>query len=255
MAALTGGLRVGSWNVREGLPDGTDDPAGRVTAMADLAAALAAYPVDVLALQEVDFDPSGASAVLDALRAHTPLRHVYAEPVSPSAYLAGHAAGVGIASRVPVVEHGLELMPNPGLRLQWRGEAVYSFEKGMIAGAVELAGLRVTVTSVHLFPFRRFGRTPEEPEFAPIWRDLADQLGKFADEPLVVCGDFNTPRRDLLLRAADRPLSRAVGERPTHRGLPIDDILYSADFAEVATPDVVRTFSDHDLCVAHLAPA
>lgn len=250
---MTGVLRVGSWNAREGLPDHCTTVAARPDALARLVALLAEYGVDVLALQEIDFDPVGRSEVLEALQDSTPLGHVYAEPLSPSTYLPDHHAGLGIASRVPIVGHGLDLLPNPGLQIETDGRRMHSFEKGMIAGTVELGDLRVTVASVHAFPFRRFGRTPDEAAFAPIWQTLADELGKFDGDPLVVCGDFNTPRRDLLLDVSERVLTRAIGDRPTHRGQPIDDILYSAELAPVAEPIVIPTCSDHELCLAYLA--
>lgn len=251
---MTSLLRVGSWNAREGLPEHCTTVAAQPDALAPLVALLAEYDVDVLALQEIDFDPVGRSAVLDALR-DSPLGHVYAEPLSPSTYLPDHRAGLGIASRVPIVGHGLDLLPNPGLQIEANGQRMHSFEKGMIAGTVEFDGLRVTVASVHALPFRRFGRTPDEAEFAPIWQALADELGKFDGDPLVVCGDFNTPRRDLLLDVSDRVLARAIGDRPTHRGQSTDDILYSTELIPAAEPLVLPTCSDHELCLVYLAPS
>ena len=248
-------IRVASWNVREGLPDHSADPADRPAALAALTAQVRAQALDVLALQEIDVDPAGWSAVLAALREDTPLRYAHSGVLSPSTYLPGHHAAIGLASRVPIAGHGLDLLPNPGLTAERDGRPMTSYDKGLIAGTVELSGLRVTLVSVHALPFRRFGRTPEEPAFAPVWRAMADRIGKLGDGPLVVCGDFNTPRRDLLLGVADRPLARAVGDRPTHRGRATDDILYSAELALAGEPLVLPGFSDHDLCVAGLVRA
>jgi endonuclease/exonuclease/phosphatase family metal-dependent hydrolase len=251
VAAAVNGLRVASWNVREGLPDQSTDLEDRPAALAALVAQVIDQRIDVLALQEVDFDVIGRSAVLAALRTETALEYVHAEALSPSSYLPGHRAGVGLASRVPIAAPGLDLLPNPRLAV---GQ-ITTYDKGAIWGTIQTGDLRVTLVSVHAFPFRRFGRTPDEAEFAPIWQSLADQLGKLGDDPLVVCGDFNTPRRDLLLSAVDRQLVRAIGARPTHRGLPIDDILYSAELVVSGAPLVLASFSDHDLCVVTLARA
>jgi endonuclease/exonuclease/phosphatase family metal-dependent hydrolase len=250
VAAAVTGLRVASWNVREGLPDRSTDVEDRPAALAALVAQVIDQRIDVLALQEVDFDVIGRSAVLAALRTETALEYVYAEPLSPSSYLPGHRAGLGLASRVPIAGQSLELLPNPRLAV---GELT-SYDKGAVAGTIQAGDLRVMLVSVHAFPFRRFGRTPDEAEFAPIWQALASQLGKLGDGALVVCGDFNTARRDLLLGATARPLARAIGNRPTHRGQSIDDILYSADLV-AGQPLVLPSFSDHDLCVVTLARA
>ena len=111
----------------------------------------------------------------------------------------------------------------------------------------------LTVVSLHALPFRRFGRQPEEPEFSRIWQALADLLHNYRDGPLVVAGDFNTRHRTLVLDAAERPLTRAVGDRPTHRGQPTDDVLYTEELVQRAEPRVIPTFSDHALCVVELA--
>jgi endonuclease/exonuclease/phosphatase family metal-dependent hydrolase len=250
MSPMSSGLRVASWNVREGLPHPSTDPLDRPAALGSLAALVIEQGIDVLAMQEVDHDVIGRSAVLTTLRAETDLQYVHAVPLSPSSFLPGYRSGLAIASRVPIAGRVLERLPNPDLAV---GE-MRSYDKGALAGTVSVGELRVTVVSVHAFPFRRFGHTPEETRFAPVWQALADLLGKL-DDPLVVCGDFNTPRRDLLTGRTDRPLARAIGDRPTHRGQPTDDILYSADLVPAAEPRVLRGFSDHDLCVVTLLPS
>jgi endonuclease/exonuclease/phosphatase family metal-dependent hydrolase len=244
------GLRIGSWNVREGLPDPSTDPLDRPAALASLAALVIEQRIDVLAMQEVDYDVIGRSSVLTTLRTETALQYIHADQLSPSSYLPGYRSGLALASRTPIVGRGMERFPNPGLVT---GD-MRSYDKGVLAGTVQAGGMRLTVVTAHSFPFRRFGATPDENRFAPVWQALAEHLGKL-DDPLVLCGDFNTPRRELLTARTDRPLSRAIGDRPTHRGLATDDILYSAGLTVSGTPRVLDSFSDHDLCVATFEPA
>jgi len=250
-------VRVGTWNVREGLPDRSCAPEDRPAAMREFAKLVNEAAVDVLAVQEMDFDPAGRSMVRDTLRSATALEHVYAEPLSPSAYLPGHRSGLAIASRVPVLAHGLDLLPNPRLRNGPGPAGMVSYDKGLIAGTVRCAdqdgAAGLTVVSLHALPFRRFGRQPEEPEFSRIWQALADLLHNYRDGPLVVAGDFNTRHRALVLDAAERSLSRAIGDLPTHRGQPTDDVLYTDELVQRAEPQVIRNFSDHGLFVVELA--
>lgn len=242
-------IRVGSWNVREGLPAKSLDPEDRPAALASLIALVIEHRIDVLAMQEVDFDVIGRSSVLAALRTQTALEHIHAEPLSPSSFLPGFRAGLALASRVPIAGAGLRRLPNPGLS---KGEQA-TYDKGSIAGTVQLDGQRLGVVSVHSFPFLRFGRSAEESEFAPIWRAMADRIGKMGEDPVVVGGDFNTPDRELLLRNTPFPMYRAVGDRPTHCGRATDDILYTGDLVLTEQARILASFSDHDLCVATFA--
>jgi len=244
-------IRIGSWNVREGLPGQSSDPEDRPAGLASLVALVIEQKLDVLAMQRVDFDVIGRSTILAALRTQTALENIHAGPLSPSSFQPGHQSGLALASRVPIAGYGLRRLPNPGLSIG--SEATY--DKGSIAGTVELDGMRLTVVSVHGFPFDRFGRRPEEPEFGPIWRAMAERTGKLGDVPLVVCGDFATARRDLFLRNTAIPLVASIGDRPTSCGQATDDILYSDRLVPAGESRVLASFSDHDLCVAAFTPA
>jgi len=244
-------IRIGSWNLREGLPGQSSDPEDRPAGLAALVALVIEQKLDVLAMQRVDFDVIGRSAVLAALRTQTALENIHAEPLSPSSFQPGHQSGLALASRVPIAGYGLRRLPNPGLS----SGSLATYDKGSIAGAVELDGIRLTVLSLHGFAFHQFGRRPEEAEFAPIWRALAERIGKLREEPLVVCGDFATARRDLFLRNVPMPLTPSIGDRPTSLGQATDDILYSDQLVPAEEPRVLATFSDHDLCVATFTAA
>jgi len=67
----------------------------------------------------------------------------------------------------------------------------------------------------------------------------------------VVCGALPGDLRDLL-GTGHRPLASAIGDRPTHRGVHADDILYSVELAVSGPPLVLPSFSTHDLCVVTL---
>jgi endonuclease/exonuclease/phosphatase family metal-dependent hydrolase len=75
-------LRFATWNVQEGMPEGATDPRERPGGLAALVRVAHEHSIDVLALQEVDFDKSGRSSVLEALCAETELREVRSHVLS-----------------------------------------------------------------------------------------------------------------------------------------------------------------------------
>lgn len=252
MAALTGRIRIGSWNVREGLPTSSDDPADRPAALDEMVALVRAHQVDVLALQEVDFAPDGESTVLSALLGRTELQYAAGFALSDSSFEAGAKAGVAVVSRYPLAGIDSFLLPNPGLS---KGQGPRRFtlhDKGVVACTIDFGLTELMVASLHAFPFHRFGRDAGDPAFAGVWQAISANLPRRPDGQLVICGDFNTEERGLLLDSFVPSMDRAFPGRPTHHGKEIDDILFSAGLACDERPELVDNFSDHDLCLVDL---
>jgi endonuclease/exonuclease/phosphatase family metal-dependent hydrolase len=162
-------------------------------------------------------------------------------------------AGLGVLSRYPIRQWRLHLLQNPELRAVHDGVEMLSHDKGVLVCTLIIPNGSIDVASLHVFPFHRFGRTAQDAEFGRVWTSLADGANHSSTRSIVLAGDFNTPQRTLALRALHRPFVSAVGDRPTHNGQSIDDILYSSDLSPVRPVEVVPTFSDHHFCVAELA--
>ena len=250
MAAVTSPtIRIGTWNVQEGRIDGRDVMhAEDVTALH--AAVEEVRGAHVLALQEVPFNADGRSPFLDMISAGSSLEHVYTETLSPSMFDADRESGLAILSTIPMRPIHFATLPNPELTHDWGAEYKRTFDKGMIAVTLDWYGADVTVGSVHSFPFHRFGRTANDPEFEHIWEVLAGQIEELPHQQLAVCGDFNTEIRELVLSRLRRPLDRTFPGMVTSRKLQIDDILHSPTLTLDSMPRTVPTFSDHKLCVA-----
>ncbi|MEV0595826.1 endonuclease/exonuclease/phosphatase family protein [Nonomuraea cavernae] len=233
-------IRVGTWNVHEGVTDHGD-------VLDEAVEHVLAERLDLLALQEVPFpEGSRSSPLLTELAERTRLRHYQANVLSPSWLVQGKRSGVAVASRFPIETAAVAVLPNPRLE---RG-GMLSFDKGTVTARVRAMGRLVAMTSLHMPPFHRFGRRADDPDFGYIWDNLAKQLEPEEDEVTVIAGDFNTSHRRLLLRRIGADLETSV-TGATRRGKAVDDIVHSASVARVSAR-VVRTFSDHCLCVAEL---
>lgn len=242
---MTGAIRAATWNIREGVAAGESDtdPGGELLTM------LSEADVDFVALQEVPFDGSGSSKVLEMIAARTQLRHVSGFALSQSSFSPGQCAGVAIASRFPhSVEHRV-LLPNPGLHVVRNGQHHKTWDKGLITVRIDLRREPLWATSLHCYPFNRFGRHASEEEFAPIWLTLADAINTIPGKA-IVAGDFNTNRRQLLTGLLDHAsLAPSFEGVATHGDKSVDDILYDVRLVR-RNSKVTPNFSDHAFCQA-----
>lgn len=251
MAALSQQLRIASWNVHEVLPvTGRDSESAVLAQVIELVTDL---DIDIMGLQEVDFFDGSSSRVLAAIERHTALKYITCNVLSDSSFRQGEQAGVAIASRFPLMTTARRLFKNPGLRAGAGEDAIAMHDKGLVAACVRVGAQNIGVVSLHSFPFHLFGRDAEDPEFQSSWASMSHILREFSAQAMIVCGDFNTARRDLLLDYSGLSLTRAIENYKTHKGEAMDDILFSQNFtAEISS--VYSTFSDHALCIADLVP-
>ncbi|MET7391105.1 endonuclease/exonuclease/phosphatase family protein [Streptomyces sp. NPDC005529] len=248
-------LTVATWNLHEGLPAAGGSQAGPEPATDEVVRLLTDRRVDIAAFQEVGFDAGGGSELLEEVRRRTELRHVTARPLHASSFFPERLSGVAVASRYPLRDPEAAMLPNPRLRTEIDGEEIHSHDKGLVGTTVSLWGLDLRVVSLHAFPFHLFRRAPDETEFKEVWDALADELRRRGEhDRLLVCGDFNTDDRSLMLRADSLPLSSSLEGRPTYRDRSYDDILHGAAVTLTGV-DVVENFSDHRVCIASFRPA
>lgn len=246
-------LRLATWNLREGRPAGSlsDDLSSK--AIGQVVRLVNSMQVDAIALQEVDLHGHlPASRILEALSTETDLGNTASMRLSRSSFEAGDSMGIAVATRFPIESAKKYFLPNPELPVTWGDQTASSFDKGAISCVMKTAGSHIRFISVHIFPFHRFGRTAQDADMAGVWKTVSAFIEE-SQQPVVVAGDFNTNRRDLIPEVAGGTMCSAVGLLPTHNGSATDDIIFSQHFEQMGRPRVVDNFSDHMLCVADLA--
>ncbi|MET8039596.1 endonuclease/exonuclease/phosphatase family protein [Micromonospora sp. NPDC005215] len=249
---MTGLIRVATWNVREGVPACTNDPARRPESMTEMVNLVQTNAIDVLALQEVDFTPNGESEVLSALLTRTELQYAGTLSLSESSFEPGKRAGVAIVSRYPVSRIEASMLPNPRLSTRKGGSSLTLHDKGLVVCTLDFGLTEISVASLHSFPFHRFGRDAREPDFANVWKSLSESLPRSEGMQTIICGDFNTEDRSLVLDLIGEPMTRSIYGMATHNGMSIDDILFSSGLLRGSAPKLLSNFSDHELCVMEL---
>lgn len=242
-------IRAGTWNIHEGISaDGNSTPL-----QTELISPLEITNLDILALQEVPFGAGNESEILSSIATQTDLRYISTFPLSPSAFHRGIRSGIALASRVPHLLYSRVLLPNPKLHSARPDRDWVSWDKGMIITKMKIDNVSLWVCAFHGFPFHDFGRRAEEREFKRIWRTVADAINQLADSKIIVAGDFNSERRDLLTKLLQRPnITSAVGGATTHGNRSVDDILFDEGLA-CRSLSVVSGFSDHAFCHAEFS--
>jgi endonuclease/exonuclease/phosphatase family metal-dependent hydrolase len=123
----------------------------------------------------------------------------------------------------------------------------------MLLIELNIANLPFWVSSVHCYPFHKFGRKAEEEEFRPIWQALAAAINNIPDYRILVAGDFNTERRDLIVdMVKNHRLIPAIDGTATHRGRAVDDILHAQRLIRRSF-SVTPGLSDHAFCQAEFS--
>lgn len=249
MATVTRYLRVGTWNIHEGIPVGGQSFDKK--AQEELVDLISQEQIDVLCLQEVDFDHCGHSRVLDTICSKTNLKFIAKSILSESSFFPSESAGVAIASRFPLKNSRERGLKNPRLVGELDGTSITTFDKGLVSAVVAAPDMSFRIASLHAFPFHLFGRYAGDQNFKFIWLDLASEISKLANYPLVVCGDFNATQRYLVLGSTEVALARVIGDVPTYKDKAYDDILISSYF-HAQSSWTIENFSDHRLCLADL---
>jgi endonuclease/exonuclease/phosphatase family metal-dependent hydrolase len=278
-------LRVGSWNVHEGIsvdPSDFLDPG-----LPGIASTLLDAKLDVAALQEVKMPAGKADAdrQLQMLGDKVGLPHVCGwamsrsaphrsvivkvttlpgpdsqslrrsiEPVTitsmPNAMRGTDRMGVALLSKFPLLKPRRKRLRNPRSL-----KRVGCHDKGILSAQIEVAGLSIRVASLHAVPFRFFAVKADDECYRKVWKHMARIVRGMADRPMILAGDFNSEKRSLLTDELERisaiRFKSALHGRPTtSSGKPLDDILYTGPFAlDEASIQVTSTFSDHSLCV------
>lgn len=239
-----GSIRVGTWNLQEGA-------ASRLAAALaadDVAHVVASLDLDFLALQEVPFEHSDGSRMLETLSERTGMVAAHILALSPGHHDPTKQSGLAIlATTRPVGKSSATFGGDPALG------SSRIFTKGVVTCDFPLGGGRIRIASCHLFPFSRFSIDPSTPTLDGMWASLATVFPRTSGEWAIVCGDFNTEDRGPLFRRVGYPLSSTTEGLATHHGKSYDDLIFTPSISPEGPPTVLDLHSDHALCVAQFS--
>lgn len=109
----------------------------------------------------------------------------------------GFKLGHGIITRYKISNHKFGFFNNPSLEVKWEdGSTAKSFDKGYTTCALDIAGQKLMLTTLHLIPFRRFGLDLESKTAKNILSNVDDTLANDYS-PWLIQGDFNIDNAQL----------------------------------------------------------
>lgn len=209
---------------------------------------LAKHDIDVVALQEVPFERRGFSSWLRALQVSSEWQFAATRTLSERHYSDVGFSGLATLSRVRLREESFT-----PFKVEDTGSVEKVFDKGVQTCILEneqhqVSKDHVSISNVHMFPFDRFGLSAHDPEFSNEWQTLIERI-TIESGPALLCGDFNTEDRRLLIEHYDS-IESALKGTPTHEGKAFDDILFTRRWLTLEDAQCVVTNSDHDFCFA-----
>jgi endonuclease/exonuclease/phosphatase family metal-dependent hydrolase len=155
----------------------------------EIARFLAAENPDIITLQETHRNAENDQVAYIAEKLG--YAYFFHDSTSESHIDENQRLGHGIISRYPLSNHQAGFFANPHIRVEWEdGSVATSFDKGYTTCAVSLDSGPLSLTTLHLIPFRRFKIEMGSAQAVSILYNVATSLVAPHDKWLIQ-GDFN----------------------------------------------------------------
>jgi endonuclease/exonuclease/phosphatase (EEP) superfamily protein YafD len=174
----------------------------------------------------------------------------------------GKYYGSAIVSNIILQEYGTLQLPNPRIEIDRPdGSHWILHDKTVQRAIICVEGVSVRLFNLHYFPFHRFNRNINEPEFKPIRTAFVEYLQLEDGMPTILTGDFNNADNHLrhsfpelfendLLADAVQFESEEFHNYYNGNKFQLDHILYTSAHFSLASSRVIDDFSDHKGLVA-----
>jgi exonuclease III len=183
---------------------------------------------DIITLQETQKNDSNDQVA--TLAQKLGYEYFYHDSTSKSHIDTDYNLGHAILSRYPLSDHTMGFFDNPNLKIAWEdGSIAQSFDKGYSTCRASIDGTDISLTTLHLVPFKRFGVEMGTEAAATILDNVAESLSAPTDK-WIIQGDFNIDSSLLasyLPKLFDQGLSEIdITEPTTPKGRRYDHILF-----------------------------
>jgi endonuclease/exonuclease/phosphatase family metal-dependent hydrolase len=248
-------MKVMTWNINGGYGLKAMSPNEYLEAenLPYFIAQIESHVPDIVCLQEVHLNTSRSQA--HEIAAELGYPYVFETAASQShidstyklanAILSRHAFSQSQAVRLPLPDFQLRLP------LLANGERASVHHKYL----QRVTYSRLTVANIHLLPLHILGSSYESQQGKRFAREIEKVLLEHLKVPLVLCGDFNAQGLKRLYPRLFQRLS-LIDTLPPEPSLPgdkrVDYILISEGDVRLKESKIIKTLSDHFLCVSLL---
>ncbi len=219
---------IGGGGVRGEGDDPVDEKSYKQENLDYIKGVLEKYSPDIIFLQEThqNNDKSQVERIADALGLKYFFNDIYAQSHIDSS----QKLGQGIISRWPIENHGFEFFINPKWELERPdGGKWTSHDKGVSSCTIKAEDRVFNLKTLHLFPFRKFGKDPIDTEFKNMREDIEDKIRPI-EKLFLLQGDFNyneSSLKDFLPNVFENGAREVLLTEPTTpKGRKYDHVVY-----------------------------
>ena len=183
---------------------------------------------DIITLQETQKNDENDQVATIAQKMG--YEYFYHDSTSESHIDKGYSLGHAIISRYPLSDHETGFFNNPNVEVEWEdGSIAKSFDKGFSTCRASIGDVGLSLTTLHLIPFRRFNIEMDSELASTILDNIQESLSA-RTEKWIIQGDFNIDSNSLasyLPKLFSQGFSEVdISEPTTPKGHKYDHILY-----------------------------
>ena len=192
-------IKTVTWNIGGGkhLKDG-DDPllmaSYSIDAIAEIAEWLKSGNPDIITIQEAQGDDN--TNQIEEIAKLIGYDFSFFDATSSSHIDEGKVLGNGVISRYPIEDHRTGLFLNPNIETTLQGRHAVSHDKGYGTCTVGIADQNISVTTLHLLPFRAFGVELDSEMGKTILNSIETAIVP-SEQKALIQGDFNIDSEQL----------------------------------------------------------
>lgn len=188
-------MKIVTWNIggAKVLEPGADPElmaSYNVDALDDIVDKLKSISPDIIALQEIHKSETYDQAAIIASKLG--YKYYINESFSWSHNEDGAELGNALISKYPMSEQGSDVFINPLVTVTWEdGRIAETHDKGFVKSVIDIDNKKISVMTLHLTPFRKFGMELSDSRAKRILSDVSVKIAEIKSPLAVVLGDFN----------------------------------------------------------------
>lgn len=237
-------MRLATWNIGTALGKDNHDSIDYI------AGCVKKNMVDVLCLQEVQTSSMGNSTFINELQNKLSFGFSQYYELSSAHLTDNTMMGVSILSKYEIIDSFEIRLTNPNICFEKNGIEIKSDNKGFLATKILYKGKVIKIITGHMLPFHSLGS--DSLEHKDLYQEMYNKIKSNNDHfPLVICGDFNSSKLNLLAEDLFIEMTNVFSEATRYNGNQNDYIFISKDWISKNFRIDMNEY-DHFLCVCEL---
>ena len=253
-------LKTITWNINAGFISDKealfDKPNVLEQSAKDIGETLRVFDPSIVALQEIPFTNKNSESFIAEIADASGLTHFYSKAASPSHIHDNETTYIGLAilSKYPIKKVTFHELTNPKIKITLPNEKKeISHDRIILEVIINIGEFDIKVFNIHLLPWRRLNRLPNEPIFSLIADEVSRIINDDTTIPKLILGDINTNSLNDLFNDYKKleQFREHIQSPTTDEGYLSDQVITSKHFKFI-NGQYLPTLSDHFICFCQL---